>query len=284
MTDHPFDYESAVWGGEDLRCGDRTIAGYRLHEAVCALPYHGVIAEVGCGAGRFLRAIGSVRPDVRLVGLDISRAALRRAAALGTPAEMRLISGADASLPAADGEFDAVLMLDVLEHVNDPSGLLAEVHRVTKPKGVVHLHVPCEEDWLALWRWLPGQRGERALKRRFGGHVQRFRRQDIAALLRAAGFAPERLRYSLHIFGNLADLVAFVVLALIGPRSAGDAVTTSDFLQRDPGTGSGAGVRSLLFRSVDWLLWLEARVLSRLPSWSVHVSARRATALHDGTR
>ena len=60
-------------------------------------------------------------------------------------------------LPAADGEFDAVLAMDVLEHVTDPDHTLAEIRRVLAPGGGFHLQVPCEADPRSLWRWLPGQ-------------------------------------------------------------------------------------------------------------------------------
>jgi SAM-dependent methyltransferase len=257
-----FDYEAATWGAETLRPGERTIAGFRLEEALVHLPERGRLLEVGCGAGRFLCALRLSRPGLELAGTDVSRAALARLAARAPEIETRPGSGAE--LPAADGEFEAVLVMDVLEHVDDPDRLLGEVRRVLAPGGILHLHVPCEADALSIWRWLPGQRGERALKRRFGGHIQRFRRRELLARLRAQGFEPLRVRHSLHLLGNLADLVAFLRLARAN-RNAGAPVTTGDLV-----AGGGLAVRA-----VDALLWAEARLLGRFPSWSLHVSARR---------
>ena len=258
-----FDYEAATWGAETVRPGERTIAGFRLDEALLHLPERGRVLEVGCGAGRFLCALRVARPALALAGTDVSQAALAQLAARAPEIETR--PGSGARLPAADGEFDAVLVMDVLEHVSDPDQLLGEVRRVLAPAGILHLHVPCEADPRSIWRWLPGQRGERALKRRFGGHIQRFGRAEMLARLRAQGFELLRVRNSLHLLGNLADLVAFLQLARAN-RGGRAPVTTGDLV-----AAGGAAVRA-----VDALLWAEARLLARLPSWSLHVSARAA--------
>jgi SAM-dependent methyltransferase len=257
-----FDYEAASWGAETIRPGERTIAGFRLDEALVHLPERGRLLEVGCGAGRFLCALRLARPELELVGSDVSRTALAKLAARAPEIETR--PGSGERLPAADGEFDAVLVMDVLEHVADPGGLLDEVRRVLAPAGILHLHVPCEADRLSIWSWLPGQRGEQALKRRFGGHIQRFRRGTLLARLRAQGFELLRVRNSLHVLGNLADLVAFLRLARAN-RGADAPVTTGDLVAR-----GGVAVRA-----VDALLWAEARLLARVPSWSLHVSSRK---------
>ncbi|WP_219339831.1 class I SAM-dependent methyltransferase [Luteimonas salinisoli] len=47
-----------------------------------------------------------------------------------------------ASLPFPDASFDTVLLLEVLEHLRDPSGALAEIARVLKPRGQLFLTLP----------------------------------------------------------------------------------------------------------------------------------------------
>jgi len=46
------------------------------------------------------------------------------------------------ALPVANGSVDAVLMSEVLEHVRDPHGMVAEVHRVLRPGGTFAGSVP----------------------------------------------------------------------------------------------------------------------------------------------
>lgn len=262
-----FDYESALWGADDVRPGERSIAGYRLSEAVVHLPARGRLLEVGCGGGRYLRALRTLRPELRLVGCDVSRAALRSLAESAPEIETRLASG-DA-IPAADGEFDAVLAIDVLEHARDPARLLAEIHRALAPGGVLHLHVPCEGDPRSLWRWLPGQSGAAGWKRRLGGHLHRFRRDEILRRVESAGFRILRVRNSLHAIGNAADVAVFAALAFRQRRRRPEAPRT---------TGDVVASRHPLVRAVDALIHAEARLLARVKSWSIHLSAVRDAA------
>lgn len=277
-----FDYERAVWGQETLRPDARSLAGYRLAEALRALPARGAVLEFGCGAGRNLEALGLARPDLQRVGIDVSRTALAHAAARMPDVELRRPDDPDdpeGPLPAADGEFDAVLVLDVLEHLADPARVLAELHRVVKPGGALHLQVPCEGDALSVWRWLPPP--ARYWKRDLGGHVQRFRRAELVQLVRNAGFAIERVRYSLHLAGNLADVGAFAALAATARLRPDRPPPTTGTLMASTApdrAGSGRRLAAGLIRGVDAILWLEAKVLGRVPSWNVHLTARRPVA------
>jgi SAM-dependent methyltransferase len=63
----------------------------------------------------------------------------------------------DGTVPTADGEFDAVLSTQVLEHVTDPGLYLAEAFRVLRPGGRmllsthgVFIYHPDPSDY---WRW-----------------------------------------------------------------------------------------------------------------------------------
>jgi SAM-dependent methyltransferase len=63
----------------------------------------------------------------------------------------------DGTLPLADGEFDAVLSTQVLEHVQDPATYLAECFRVLRPGGRLllstHGIMVYHPDPVDYWRW-----------------------------------------------------------------------------------------------------------------------------------
>jgi SAM-dependent methyltransferase len=100
----------------------------------------GAHLDYGCNDGGFLFALGLKRLQ-RRVGLDVSRDAVAEARRKFPDLDIRHIA-AGAPLPLEDAAFDSVTLLDVLEHVDDQAGLLAELGRVLKPDGRLIISVP----------------------------------------------------------------------------------------------------------------------------------------------
>lgn len=72
-------------------------------------------------------------PDVRYQGMDITPEFA------GPDIVIRDVSE---GIPFADGSFDHVFCIEVLEHVPNPYGALTDMHRVLRPGGVLVLSVP----------------------------------------------------------------------------------------------------------------------------------------------
>ena len=105
------------------------------------------VLDVGCGDGGDLRRIAaSVPDDARLVGVDSAAGAIKTARA-ATAGDARFTwhpHDVSRGLPFADGEFDALFSLNLLECVPDRAALVAEMGRVLRPGG----RVVC-----AHWDW-----------------------------------------------------------------------------------------------------------------------------------
>ena len=108
----------------------------------------GCVLDVGCSQGiASLIAARSGAADL-VVGIDneldrIAYAAADRAAEPSeVAARLAFVGGSGAALPFADDSFDTVLLGEVLEHLDKPDDVLAEVARVLRAGGTVAVTVP----------------------------------------------------------------------------------------------------------------------------------------------
>jgi 2-polyprenyl-6-hydroxyphenyl methylase / 3-demethylubiquinone-9 3-methyltransferase len=96
------------------------------------------VLDVGCGGGLF--AEGMARRGARVLGIDLSPAALEAARAHargeGVAVDYAQI-GAEALAATEARTYDVVTCLELLEHVPDPAALIAACARLARPGGQV---------------------------------------------------------------------------------------------------------------------------------------------------
>ncbi len=101
------------------------------------------ILEVGCGEGYVLDAVRVAGVDATLIGVDRSAPAVEAARArLGTGAALHVGDALEVSQTLTGVRPDLVLMIEVLEHLDDPDAMLDDL--VTLTTGHVLLSVPRE--------------------------------------------------------------------------------------------------------------------------------------------
>jgi SAM-dependent methyltransferase len=125
-----------------------------------------------------LEVAPGLRPRLPLADtcfVDMSHAALRGLCRQGARTAHAMIG----ALPFPDAHFDLVCALDILEHVVDDVGALAELARVATPDATLLLSVPLDPDaWTAFDD--------------FVGHYRRYEPAQIATMLSAQGWRIER--------------------------------------------------------------------------------------------
>jgi SAM-dependent methyltransferase len=86
------------------------------------------------------------------------------------------VEAADATdLPFDGGCFDAVVLGEVLEHIEDDAAALREAWRVLVPNGVLALSVPRNPAWFSK-------------SDEWAGHFRRYTRERLVKVVEAAGF------------------------------------------------------------------------------------------------
>ncbi len=97
------------------------------------------VLDVACGAGFISIPLATDGYDV--TGIDLSKSSLAIAARHGRHlANLNFAEDDALMLSAEDASYDVVLLLDFLEHVEDPRRAVAEALRVLKPGGVIVIH------------------------------------------------------------------------------------------------------------------------------------------------
>ncbi|MFK0253335.1 class I SAM-dependent methyltransferase [Streptomyces sp. NPDC090445] len=111
----------------------------------------GIVADVGCGNGKFVQRMREDRPDLSVIPMDVSPGILT-----GIPGAV----AADAQqIPIADGTLSAVLAMHMLYHVEDQPRAVRELGRVLAPGGVALVSTNSRADKRELedlWRQAAG--------------------------------------------------------------------------------------------------------------------------------
>jgi SAM-dependent methyltransferase len=152
------------------------------------------LLDLGCGFGR--HAYEALRRGADVVACDMSmpelvevRALMQAMAEAGEiPPKIMAgcVTGDATRLPYPDATFDHIIASEVMEHIPDDEGALAELHRVLRPGGTLAVTVPA---------WLPERicwaiTDEYHAPHVEGGHVRIYTEAELRRKMRGAGLRP----------------------------------------------------------------------------------------------
>ncbi len=123
------------------------------------------LVDLGCGCGRTLQELPA---EIDGVGVDSSSVAVEFCRKRGVKARLGSLTELAGMEQAS---YDAALLADVLEHVEDDAAAVSAAARLLAPGGVMIVTVPA---MASLWsRW-----------DEIHGHLRRYSRRDLATALR----------------------------------------------------------------------------------------------------
>lgn len=140
-----------------------------------------VILEIGCSSGYMLEAIRQDFPCAFVMGADIVREPLERLAKKMPHVPLMRFDMTQCPLP--DASVDAIVLLNVLEHVEADDKAMAQIKRILKPGGVAIIEVPAGPHLYDIY--------DKILM-----HFRRYTKSSLKALAKSAGM---KVRRSSHL-------------------------------------------------------------------------------------
>ena len=137
----------------------------------------GTLLDIGCGTGYTLMELK--KRGWKTYGIEIEKKMVEKAKSLGLD---QVKEGDAVKLPWSQNKFDAVLMLDVLEHVREEEKALAEAYRVLKQGGILILNCPA-------YNWLWSYHDDSAK------HMRRYTRRQLKQKVIKTGFSIDKATY-----------------------------------------------------------------------------------------
>jgi SAM-dependent methyltransferase len=133
------------------------------------------VLDAGCGWGLNLEALA--RHGYQVAGLDVSRRALER---LDRPPRRLIEADLTQPLPPGVETFDAVLALDVIEHLDDDQAAVSRLAALARPGGAVVVSVPALPELFSEFDAVQG-------------HRRRYLPETLRQAFAASGLVVERI-------------------------------------------------------------------------------------------
>lgn len=153
-----------------------------------------IVLDLGAGFGR--HAFETARRGAHVVAADLAFdevkstqdtfAAMYLADELGGDLTTVSVQANGLVLPFADNSFDRIIASEILEHVPDDLGVMAELFRVLRPGGRLAATVPATLPEQICW-WINDDYHAPAA---VGGHVRIYGQPELETKLTATGFEP----------------------------------------------------------------------------------------------
>ena len=154
-------------------------------------PVKGTVLDIGCADGMFSKVILDKSKAQKLIGIDVLKTSIAWANKhWAKGGKMKFMVKDAHKLDFASSSFDAVVALEVLEHVHKPLEVLKEVKRVLKKGGYGIFLVPSDDllfrvVWFLWLHFYPRGWVWRET------HIQTYRNNFLPAICKKAGFKVE---------------------------------------------------------------------------------------------
>ena len=157
-------------------------------------PGHTVL-DVGCGSGVLSHSVAANSPDARVIGVDVSEAAIEFCRERYDLPNLEFQLGLVDELEFEPGSIDRIALLEVIEHVYEHQALrvLESFHRLLRADGRLVISTP---NYRSLWPLIELMLDKLKLVPQLAGeqHVAKYTGRKLLRLAHASGFKSVSLR------------------------------------------------------------------------------------------
>lgn len=166
------------------------------------------VLDGGCGRGVITRQLGWRYPQAIIDAIDQDQQGQQINQNIAQACHIshcRFLVG-DLTTLDSDGEYDLIVSVDNLEHIENDLDVLRRFHRAIKPDGTLIVHAPHYYRRWPVFKW----------NRNFEvpGHVRPgYHLPELTERVRKAGFTIERAGFSYGFLENLANNLSYAISA-----------------------------------------------------------------------
>lgn len=164
------------------------------------------VLDAGCGRGVFSYEMAKIFPNAKIIGVDIDEKQLEvnRKIAISSGLNNITFTNADITTLPFTEEFDTILSVDNLEHIENDELAIERIYQALKPGGQLVLHVPG-----LMRRWFFFKMTENFY---VPGHVRPgYTQEQIIQKLTKSGFCIQKSHYTFGWLETISNNISYVV-------------------------------------------------------------------------
>jgi 2-polyprenyl-3-methyl-5-hydroxy-6-metoxy-1,4-benzoquinol methylase len=214
-----------------LEVADESTPNYHRWIADLCRPYVGDrVIEIGAGYGAVTRFLSKGVLDY--VATDTAPECLAALESKFGDSANVTVRKLDVLADEVEGEFDSIVMINVLEHLLDDSGMLSSLSRHLTSDGKLVIYVPALNSLYGDWDDM-------------AGHFRRYSKRQLENVVQAAGLVVVESRYV-----NLMAIPAWFAFSRLGIRRG----------QSGPDSAFGRDLQIWDRTAVPMTRWIETRL------------------------
>ncbi len=173
------------------------------------------VLDIGCGAGATGEVLKREYGVKIVVGLEANQNYADKA---NKKIDKVIICNVEEvhALPFYPGQFDLILMADILEYLVDPWNALIQYREFLKLGGILLASIPNIQHWHTVLNLLMGKWQYEDWGTLDRTHLRFFTKSSICELFAKSGFEVSKIDYEMGLKGKIIDLLTFGIFRNFG--------------------------------------------------------------------